>query len=56
MGSKEGVQVANKELEKAATSEKWILIQNIQMSPAWLSQLENKLSNLHSGTRVFFNM
>lgn len=53
MGSKEGVQVANKELEKAATSEKWILIQNIQMSPAWLSQLENKLSNLHSGTRVF---
>ncbi|RCK58006.1 Dynein heavy chain, cytoplasmic [Candida viswanathii] len=53
MGSKEGIEIANKELERASVSPKWILIQNIQMSPSWLSQLENKLSNLHSASRVF---
>ncbi|EMG45477.1 ro-1 Dynein heavy chain [Candida maltosa Xu316] len=53
MGSKEGVEIANNELERAIGSGKWILIQNIHMAPLWVSNLENKLVHLHENSRVF---
>ncbi|ABN68600.2 Dynein heavy chain, cytosolic (DYHC) [Scheffersomyces stipitis CBS 6054] len=46
MGSKEGIEMANKEISAAAKAGNWIVIQNIQMSPQWLSQLEKRLEGL----------
>lgn len=52
MGSKEGVEIANKELSIAATNASWILIQNIQMSPHWLNYLERKLESISPTSKI----
>ncbi|EGW31386.1 cytoplasmic dynein heavy chain [Spathaspora passalidarum NRRL Y-27907] len=54
MGSKEGVDAANSEIQKAANNGDWLVVQNIQMSPAWLSHLEMRLNsiNFHKDTRL----
>ena len=54
MGSKEGVEIANKEINLAAKSGIWILIQNVQMSPTWLSYLDKKLESL--STQKYFKV
>ncbi|KAK6455692.1 dynein heavy chain, cytosolic [Scheffersomyces xylosifermentans] len=55
MGSKEGIEMANKEIQSAATNGTWILVQNVQMAPIWLSQLEKKLDSLSptNGFKLF---
>lgn len=55
MGSKEGIEIANKEIKLAAKKGHWVLIQNIHMSSNWLNQLDQELGNLGlvSGFRLF---
>lgn len=55
MGSKEGVEIANKEIDQAMKKNNWVLIQNIQMSTSWLNFLEKKIENvsIESGFRIF---
>ncbi|CAI5758795.1 unnamed protein product [Candida verbasci] len=54
MGSKEGIENANKELDKSIAKPQWVIIQNVQMSPLWFTQLENKLKNpIHEQSRIF---
>lgn len=43
MGSKEGIEIATKQLDTAAKTGSWVLIQNIHMSPGWLTVLERRL-------------
>lgn len=55
MGSKEGVESANKEIDGAIMDGSWVLIQNVHLSPSWLTQLERKLEGLqpHQSFRLF---
>lgn len=46
MGSREGIEIANKEISMAAKNGYWVLIQNVQMAPIWLSYLDKKLESL----------
>jgi AAA domain (dynein-related subfamily)./Dynein heavy chain, N-terminal region 2./Dynein heavy chain, N-terminal region 1./Dynein heavy chain. len=48
MGSSEGIELANKELSIASTKGHWIIIQNVQMSPKWLSYLGRKLDGFEA--------
>lgn len=49
MGSQEGIELANKEIDNSIVDGSWVLIQNIQMSPSWLTKLETKLEGLQPG-------
>lgn len=54
MGSKEGIEMANKEIDLAISKGTWILIQNIQMATSWLSELLKKVESVGKSTvRVF---
>ena len=53
MGTKEGIEMANKEIEEASMSARWVLIQNIHMAPSWISHFESQLSNLHADSKIF---
>ena len=53
MGTKEGIEMANKEIEAASMSARWVLIQNIHMAPSWISHFESRLSNLHADSKIF---
>lgn len=53
MGTKEGIEMANKEIEAASMSARWVLIQNIHMAPSWISHFESQLSNLHAESKIF---
>lgn len=57
MGSKEGIEIANNEIGIAAKNGFWILIQNVQMSPTWLSYLDKRLESLsaHENFRIFLS-
>lgn len=46
MGSKEGIEIASKQLELASANGNWLLLQNIQMSPEWTKQLVKILENI----------
>ena len=35
--------MANKEIEEASMSARWVLIQNIHMAPSWISHLRVSL-------------
>ncbi|CAN3373628.1 hypothetical protein DIURU_005432 [Diutina rugosa] len=50
MGSKEGVEAAN--LAMSAAEPGWVLLQNIQMAPNWLSTLDKQLSGLPNNRKV----
>ncbi|ODV77051.1 uncharacterized protein CANTADRAFT_86169 [Suhomyces tanzawaensis NRRL Y-17324] len=52
MGSKEGIEIANKELSIASNKGHWILIQNIQLAVDWLNYLERRLDT-YSGNSNF---
>lgn len=52
MGSKEGIEIAERELANAAAQATWVLIQNIQMSPSWLKYLERCLDG-YDNAHVF---
>lgn len=54
MGSKEGIEMANKEIDLAINKGTWILIQNIQMASSWLSELLKKIEGVgKSAVKVF---
>lgn len=55
MGSKEGTDIATKEIQVAATRGSWVLIQNVHMSLNWLSQLQKilDLTKFHQGFKIF---
>lgn len=57
MGSKEGIEIANKEIDIAAKNGFWIMIQNVQMSPNWLSYLDKRLESLstHENFKIFMS-
>ncbi|ODQ81979.1 hypothetical protein BABINDRAFT_160194 [Babjeviella inositovora NRRL Y-12698] len=46
MGSNEGIEMAKKEIGLALRNGHWVLIQNVQMAPAWLEYLEKYLEGL----------
>ncbi|KAG7660522.1 DYN1 [[Candida] subhashii] len=52
MGSKEGIEIANSEIERAIQNDSWVIIQNIQMSPQWVTHLEMKLNIMTFGQEV----
>lgn len=55
MGSKEGVELVNKEIEKGASTGNWLVVQNIQMASHWLPKLQRKIESLSpdSSFRLF---
>lgn len=58
MGTQEGVDIADRSINKAMQAGGWIMLQNIQMSPSWLTQLESKIrdkepSELAKSFRIF---
>lgn len=55
MGSKEGIDIANKEIDLAQRKGHWVLVQNIHMCSNWLNQLDLDLgrANLAPEFRIF---
>ncbi|ODV98401.1 hypothetical protein PACTADRAFT_20118, partial [Pachysolen tannophilus NRRL Y-2460] len=56
MGSNEAIEIADKEINKAAKEGYWVLIQNVQMSNNWLEYLQKNLESLvlpHRNFRLF---
>lgn len=60
LGSKEGIELAKKEIQNMASKgDGWLLVQNIQMSPEWLNKLQKILesfkdNNNSSRCKLFF--
>lgn len=46
IGSAEGFNQADLALNSATKSGRWVLLKNVHLAPAWLTQLEKKLHNL----------
>lgn len=55
MGSQDGFTMADQAITTGARSGKWVLLKNVHLAPAWLSQLEKKLSGVtpHRDFRLF---
>lgn len=55
MGSNEATEMAKTELLNVSKSGGWLLLQNVQMAPEWLDQLEKLLSSIvpSPGFRLF---
>ncbi|OBA23629.1 hypothetical protein METBIDRAFT_30066 [Metschnikowia bicuspidata var. bicuspidata NRRL YB-4993] len=55
MGTKEGITAANKALDIAMDKGGWVLVQNVQMSPRWLTHLKATLQSkpTHESFRLF---
>jgi len=58
MGSPEAFDVVDKELRKASKSGQWVLLKNVHLVPAWLSEVEKKIYNmaLDKEFRLFMTM
>ncbi|EIW66046.1 hypothetical protein TREMEDRAFT_35527 [Tremella mesenterica DSM 1558] len=58
MGSVEGFSLADQAIANAARTGSWVLLKNVHLSPAWLSQLEKRLHSLtpHPSFRLFLTM
>ena len=58
MGSPEGFSLAESAISSAIKTGRWVLLKNVHLAPAWLSQLEKKLHNLrpHKAFRLFLTM
>ncbi|TPX53424.1 hypothetical protein SeMB42_g00788 [Synchytrium endobioticum] len=58
MGSAEGVALADAAIATAVRTGTWVLIKNVHLATAWLTQLEKKLYNLkaHPNFRLFLTM
>lgn len=58
IGSAEGFNQADRAINAACKSGKWVLLKNVHLAPQWLVQLEKKLHSLqpHSGFRLFLTM
>lgn len=58
MGSKEGFELADKAIAKAARQGTWVLFKNVHLSLKWLQDLEKKLhrGQAHANFRLFLTM
>ncbi len=58
MGSQEGFTLAEQAIATAARQGTWVLLKNVHLAPAWLSQLEKRLQsvNSHRDFRLFLTM
>ena len=55
MGSKEGIENANRQLDASSIQGNWLILQNIQMSPEWINSIESKLETIpyNPGFKLF---
>merc|ERR1719394_1933518 len=55
IGSAEGFNEADKAINTAVRSGKWVLLKNVHLAPSWLVTLEKKLHTItaHAGFRLF---
>lgn len=58
IGSAEGFNQAERAINAACKSGRWVLLKNVHLAPQWLVQLEKKLHSLqpHAGFRLFLTM
>ncbi|KAK3912297.1 Dynein heavy chain, cytoplasmic [Frankliniella fusca] len=58
IGSAEGFNQADRAINQAVRSGRWVLLKNVHLAPQWLVQLEKKLHSLqpHAGFRLFLTM
>lgn len=58
IGSAEGFNQADRVINMACKTGKWVLLKNVHLAPQWLVQLEKKLHSLqpHPGFRLFLTM
>ncbi|CAK8687664.1 unnamed protein product [Clavelina lepadiformis] len=58
IGSSEGFQQAEKAINTASRTGRWVMLKNVHLAPRWLTQLEKKLHNLqpHPSFRLFLTM
>lgn len=58
MGSPEGYALADQAIATAARSGTWVLLKNVHLAPAWLTQLEKRLHGLSPNPhfRLFLTM
>jgi len=57
-GSAEGFSQADKAINSATKSGRWVMLKNVHLAPQWLVQLEKKLHSLtpHAHFRLFLTM
>ncbi|KAM9294157.1 cytoplasmic dynein 1 heavy chain 1 [Gastrophryne carolinensis] len=58
IGSAEGFNQAEKAINTAVKSGRWVMLKNVHLAPGWLMQLEKKLHSLqpHASFRLFLTM
>lgn len=58
IGSSEGFNQAEKAINSAVRSGRWVMLKNVHLAPQWLVQLEKKLHSLqpHASFRLFLTM
>lgn len=58
IGSAEGFNQAERAINMACKSGRWVLLKNVHLAPQWLIQLEKKLHSLqpHAAFRLFLTM
>ncbi|XP_012579828.1 PREDICTED: cytoplasmic dynein 1 heavy chain 1, partial [Condylura cristata] len=58
IGSAEGFSQADKAINTAVKSGRWVMLKNVHLAPGWLMQLEKKLHSLqpHACFRLFLTM
>lgn len=58
IGSAEGFNQADRAINLAVKSGRWVMLKNVHLAPQWLVQLEKKLHSLqpHAGFRLFLTM
>jgi dynein heavy chain 1 len=58
IGSAEGFSQADKAINSASKSGRWVMLKNVHLAPQWLVQLEKKLHSLspHANFRLFLTM
>lgn len=58
IGSSEGFNQADRAINMACKTGKWVILKNVHLAPQWLVQLEKKLHSLttHPGFRLFLTM
>ncbi|GLV39725.1 Dynein heavy chain 64C [Carabus blaptoides fortunei] len=58
IGSAEGFNQAERAINMACKSGRWVMLKNVHLAPQWLVQLEKKLHSLqpHAGFRLYLTM
>ncbi|XP_028677485.1 cytoplasmic dynein 1 heavy chain 1 isoform X2 [Erpetoichthys calabaricus] len=58
IGSAEGFNKADRDINTAVKSGRWVMLENVHLAPGWLMQLEKKLHSMqpHANFRLFLTM